>query len=181
MVLLLGLSTNSRIPKQSSTFKEETNVKTNKLMALVLAAVMVLSLIPAAAGEAAPSLDFEDGSAGFVAVYEGMANSAAATLEVVDYNGSKALKVTNDNGKVPYVAFDVVSLLERGANGGIEVRHLLNLLRPCPLHLFAHISQIVVEGMQYALQLLAVAVELFAVRRLQLFAALFEHLLSDIQ
>ena len=83
-----------------STFKEERKVKTNKLMALVLAAVMVLSLIPAAAAETAPSLDFEDGNIGFVAVYEGMANSAAATLEVVDYNGSKALKVTNDNGVV---------------------------------------------------------------------------------
>ena len=104
-----------------STFKEERKVKTNKLMALVLAAVMVLSLIPAAAAETAPSLDFEDGNIGFVAVYEGMANSAAATLEVVDYNGSKALKVTNDNGKVPYVAFDVVSLLgEKAADVASE-------------------------------------------------------------
>ncbi len=86
-------------------------MKTNKLLALVLAVVMVLSLIPAAVAESEVSLDFEDGNAGFVAVYDGMANSAAAAVEVVDYNGSKALKVTNADGKVPYVAFDVVSLL----------------------------------------------------------------------
>lgn len=98
-------------PQNLSTFKEERNVKTNKLMALVLAAVMVLSLIPAAAADNAPSLDFEDGSMAFAAVYDGMANSASAALEIAEFNGSKALKVTNGNGKVPYVAFDVVSLL----------------------------------------------------------------------
>ena len=113
-----------------STFKEERKVKTNKLMALVLAAVMVLSLIPAAAAETAPSLDFEDGNIGFVAVYEGMANSAAATLEVVDYNGSKALKVTNDNGKVPYVAFDVVSLLGEKAADVASVEMTMGTQNP---------------------------------------------------
>ena len=105
-------------------------MKTNKLMALVLAAVMVLSLIPAAAAETAPSLDFEDGNIGFVAVYEGMANSAAATLEVVDYNGSKALKVTNDNGKVPYVAFDVVSLLGEKAADVASVEMTMGTQNP---------------------------------------------------
>lgn len=113
-----------------STIKEERKVKTNKLMALVLAAVMVLSLIPAAAAETAPSLDFEDGNIGFVAVYEGMANSAAATLEVVDYNGSKALKVTNDNGKVPYVAFDVVSLLGEKAADVASVEMTMGTQNP---------------------------------------------------
>lgn len=113
-----------------STFKEERKVKTNKLMALVLAAVMVLSLIPAAAAETAPSLDFEDGNIDFVAVYEGMANSAAATLEVVDYNGSKALKVTNDNGKVPYVAFDVVSLLGEKAADVASVEMTMGTQNP---------------------------------------------------
>lgn len=113
-----------------STFKEERKVKTNKLMALVLAAVMVLSLIPAAAAETAPSLDFEDGNIGFVAVYEGMANSAAATLEVVDYNGSRALKVTNDNGKVPYVAFDVVSLLGEKAADVASVEMTMGTQNP---------------------------------------------------
>lgn len=86
-------------------------MKANKLLALVLSAVMLLSLIPAAAAQTEASLDFEDGSIGFAAVYEGMANSAAATIEIVDHNGSKAMKITNGNGKVPYIAFDVVSLL----------------------------------------------------------------------
>ena len=45
-------------------------MKTNKLLALVLAVVMVLSLIPAAVAESEVSLDFEDGNVGFVAVYE---------------------------------------------------------------------------------------------------------------
>lgn len=86
-------------------------MKMNKLLALVLAAVMVMALLPAAMAEGDVSLDFEDGNAAFVSVYEGMANAASATIEVADYNGSKALKITNNNGKVPYIAFDVLSLL----------------------------------------------------------------------
>ena len=105
-------------------------MKTNKLLALVLAVVMVLSLIPAAVAESEVSLDFEDGNAGFVAVYEGMANSAAAAVEVVDYNGSKALKVTNANGKVPYVAFDVVSLLGDKAADVASVEMTMGIENP---------------------------------------------------
>ena len=86
-------------------------MKANKLLALVLSAVMLLGLISAAAAQTEASLDFEDGNVGFAAVYEGMANSAAAAIEIVEYNGSKAMKITNGNGKVPYIAFDVVSLL----------------------------------------------------------------------
>lgn len=86
-------------------------MKMNKLLALVLAVAMVMSMIPAVAADAEVSLDFEDGNAGFVCVYDGMANSASATVEIASYNGSNALKVTNDNGKVPYIAFDVASLL----------------------------------------------------------------------
>lgn len=86
-------------------------MKMNKLLALVLAAVMMMALLPAAMAEGEVSLDFEDGNAAFVSVYEGMANAASATVEVADYNGSKALKITNNDGKVPYIAFDVLSLL----------------------------------------------------------------------
>ena len=117
-------------PRNLSTFKEERNVKTNKLMALVLAAVMVLSLIPAAAADNAPSLDFEDGSMAFAAVYDGMANSASAALEIAEFNGSKALKVTNGNGKVPYVAFDVVSLLGEKAAEVSAVEMTLGIENP---------------------------------------------------
>ncbi len=105
-------------------------MKLNKLLALVLAVVMVMSLIPAAMAETEVSLDFEDGNAGFVAVYEGMANSASATLEVVPYNGSNAMKVTNGNGKVPYIAFDVLSLLGEKAADVASVEMTMGIENP---------------------------------------------------
>ena len=61
------------------------------------------------------SVNFEDGNMGFIALYDGRANADASTLELVDYNGGKALKVNNGSGKVPYVAFDVWSLLGENA------------------------------------------------------------------
>lgn len=85
------------------------NVK--KLIAMALCIVMVLSMGVVATAEGEASIDFEDGNAGFAAVFSGMANSDASTLEVVEFNGSKALKVTNGSGKVPYVAIDAASLL----------------------------------------------------------------------
>ncbi len=105
-------------------------MKINKLLALVLAVVMVLSMIPAAAAESEVSLDFEDGNSGFVTVYDGMANSADATLEMVSYNGSNALKVTNGNGKVPYIAFDVVSLLGEKAADVATVEMSMGIENP---------------------------------------------------
>ena len=105
-------------------------MKMNKLLALVLAAVMVMALIPAALAEGEVSLDFEDGNAGFVSIYEGMANSASATIEVADYNGSKALKITNNNGKVPYIAFDVLSLLGEKAADVAYVEMTLGIENP---------------------------------------------------
>lgn len=107
-------------------------MKTKKIMACLLAGVMVLSL--AACGEeketngnvetSAPetqvevvaeakeaSINFEDGKTGFVAMYTKAANADNSELSVVDYNGSKALQVKNVEGNVPYVAIDVSSLL----------------------------------------------------------------------
>ena len=75
-------------------------MKMNKLLALVLAAVMVMALFPAAMAEGDVSLDFEDGNAGFVSVYEGMANSASADLAVADYNGGKALKIVGRGARL---------------------------------------------------------------------------------
>ena len=60
------------------------------------------------------SVTFEDGNMGFVAPYMQHATSANLELSIVDYNGSKALKVVNTNGKTPWLAIDVSSLL--GAN-----------------------------------------------------------------
>lgn len=57
------------------------------------------------------SVDFEDGLYGFVAIYTAPANADASELSIADFNGSKALKVTNVNGKVPYLAIDISSLV----------------------------------------------------------------------
>lgn len=55
--------------------------------------------------------DFEDGNCGYIAVKESMANSAAVELSLVDFGGSKALKVdASDTSKVPYLAIDISSL-----------------------------------------------------------------------
>ena len=56
------------------------------------------------------SIDFEDGLYGFVAIYTAPPNADASELSIADFNGSKALKVTNMNGKYPYVAIDIASL-----------------------------------------------------------------------
>lgn len=61
--------------------------------------------------EAPASVDFEDGNMGFVSLWDGLPNADASKLELVDYRGGKALKVTNGSGKVPYVAIDASSLL----------------------------------------------------------------------
>ncbi len=58
------------------------------------------------------SITFEDGNFGFVDAYMQHARSANVELSLVDYNGSKAVKVVNTTGvsKVPYIAIDVSSL-----------------------------------------------------------------------
>ena len=57
------------------------------------------------------SVDFEDGSMSFVSLYTQAANADNSELSVVDYNGSKALYVKNVDGNMPYVAFDISSML----------------------------------------------------------------------
>ncbi len=125
-----------------------------KLLALVLALMMVVCM--AACGETEPettaapetttapateptptepeatpaSVDFEDGNMAFVSLYEGMANADASTLEVVDYNDSKALKITNGSGKVPYVAFDVWSLLGENAANVASIEMTMGIENP---------------------------------------------------
>lgn len=117
-------------------------MKAKKLFALLLCAIMVLSLAGCKKPEDAKetespagvtddsstkqdetkdddivvevkeaSVDFEDGLYGFVAIYTTPANADASELSIADYNGSKALKVTNMNGKVPYLAIDISSLV----------------------------------------------------------------------
>ena len=57
------------------------------------------------------SIDFEDGLYEFVAVYKAPSNADASELSIADFNNSKALKVTNMNGKIPYIAIDIASLV----------------------------------------------------------------------
>ncbi len=59
------------------------------------------------------SITFEDGNMGFVDAYMSHARSANVELSIVDYNGSKALKVVNTTGtsKAPFVAIDASSFL----------------------------------------------------------------------
>lgn len=58
------------------------------------------------------SIDFEDGNSGFVTIYAGDPRSDASVMELVDFNGSKALAVTKQKVKnVAFVAFDTLGLL----------------------------------------------------------------------
>lgn len=57
------------------------------------------------------SIDFEDGRYGFISLYTNPSNADEAHLSIEEFNGSKALKVTNMDGKVPYVAIDIASLV----------------------------------------------------------------------
>ena len=114
-------------------------MKTKKILAFLLAGTMSLSMIACSgdgkeatqpvegtkqetqetgaktsgdtsvAGEA--SIDFEDGNIGFLAPYTMPANADSCELSIVDYNGSKALQIKNMDGKVPYLAIDINSLL----------------------------------------------------------------------
>ena len=54
-------------------------------------------------------LDFEDGAYGFLGISKAKANAGVPALEVAEFNGSKALKITPD-AKVPYVAINVEGL-----------------------------------------------------------------------
>ncbi len=57
------------------------------------------------------SITFEDGSMSFVKTYMQHVTSDDSTLEIADFNGSKALKITKaEASKKPYVAIDVYSL-----------------------------------------------------------------------
>lgn len=69
--------------------------------------------IPTPAASYTPGyvVDFEDGNYSFIKVKETNGDSAEVELSVVDFGGSKALKVVApDTSKVPYVAIDVSSL-----------------------------------------------------------------------
>ncbi|MBP5331506.1 MAG: hypothetical protein J6Y89_06610 [Lachnospiraceae bacterium] len=67
---------------------------------------------PTPAVKVDPSVDFEDGNMDFVAVFESFATADASTIEIADFNGSKALKITKgEEKKTPVIAIDIYSLL----------------------------------------------------------------------
>lgn len=56
-------------------------------------------------------IDFEDGNYGFIELNTAPGNADKSILSVVDFNGSKQLKVEIQEDKVPYIAIDTSSLL----------------------------------------------------------------------
>lgn len=55
-------------------------------------------------------IDFEDGNAGFIAMDTAPGDASECEAEIADWNGSKALKINAEDGKVPYVGIDLASL-----------------------------------------------------------------------
>ena len=87
-----------------------------KFVSWLLVAVLALGMCSWVSAEetAAPVevIDFEDGAFGFLGLWKGKANADASTLEVAEFNGSQALKITlSPDAKVPYVAFNIEGLL----------------------------------------------------------------------
>jgi len=84
-----------------------------KLTVLLLCVALTLGLVGGiayAADGSASSIDFEDGLYGFVGMDMSAGNADASVLSLVDYNGSKALKVEVQS-KTPYVIFEISALL----------------------------------------------------------------------
>ena len=85
-----------------------------KFVSWLLVAVLALGMCSWVSAEetAVDVIDFEDGAFGFLGLWKGKANADASTLEVAEFNGSKALKITlSPDAKVPYVAFNIEGLL----------------------------------------------------------------------
>ncbi|MCR5584088.1 MAG: hypothetical protein K6F63_01480 [Lachnospiraceae bacterium] len=58
------------------------------------------------------SIDFEDGNYGFASVFAATGKADASTMELADFNGGKAIKVSNVKATMDtFVAFDVFALL----------------------------------------------------------------------
>ena len=86
-------------------------------LSIVLSFVMVLTilatggLISASAETAEGAITFEDGQMGFIVADTSPADADPVEMAIVDFNGSKALKVVTTEGKNPHIAIDASSLL----------------------------------------------------------------------
>ncbi|MBR3537886.1 MAG: hypothetical protein IKN79_02290, partial [Eubacterium sp.] len=69
-----------------------------------------------------PSVDFEDGKFAFVKVNSEKGGADKSELSVGDFNGSKALKVTNVEGKNMFVGINVSALLGDKIGDLAEIR-----------------------------------------------------------
>ena len=78
------------------------------------------------------SITFEDGNMGFIDVYSSHARSAKCELSLVDFNGSKAVKVVNKTGssKCPFVAIDVSSILGAAVEDLAKVEMTVGVTNP---------------------------------------------------
>ena len=80
-----------------------------KIISWLLVAVLAIGMCSWASADPVNVLDFEDGVFAFLGVSAVKPNAdAAASLEVVDYNGSKALRVAAQG--IPYVALNLEGL-----------------------------------------------------------------------
>ena len=80
-----------------------------KIISWLLVAMLAIGMCSWASAETVDALDFEDGNFAFLGVGAAKPNADTATaLEIVDYNGSKALKVAAQG--IPYVALNIEGL-----------------------------------------------------------------------
>ncbi len=82
------------------------------LLALTMMAALLLTCVGGSLAESTDKtvIDFEDGVCAFLGMDQSKGNADASVLTVVDYNGSKALKVDVQK-KTPYIAFALDGLL----------------------------------------------------------------------
>jgi LPXTG-motif cell wall-anchored protein len=95
-----------------------------KVLSVVAAMALVVTLLPVNASAATDVIDFEDGiiPAGIhMAVLEdGSPDGDPSVLSVVDFNGSKMLKIDNQEGGTSKLVFDVPGLV--GEDAALSVR-----------------------------------------------------------
>ena len=84
-------------------------MKMKKTLALVASMAMAASAI----SEGATKIDFEDGDCSFVYLNTDAADCVSSGLEVVDFNGSKALHLYIPKDKMPKIWFDLDSICAR--------------------------------------------------------------------
>lgn len=89
---------------------EETNADSTPTTAVVATATATPEPTQAPVEEFV-GIDFEDGLFDFVQINTAPGDADQSLISVVDYNGSKQLFVDAQSFKVPYVAFDVSSLV----------------------------------------------------------------------